>query len=205
MNDTQWLFELESLYAKEEQRYEEIQVLADTARKGLVHMLGLNLMPVAEEIPFEERDIEYAGSVGEDKIFTRLRQPEDHEFIPLSILMGREEIIAEIIKRQQELFDQEELVKKEEAGEVPQMTPEELDAFMNEDLDGDMMFLDNPVDLEKKMIWESEEMQKLNAALVKPMTEKDKDLIISGEDTPVITNPKGPKLPIRKKSRVTLE
>ena len=51
MNDTQWLFELESLYAKEEQRYEEIQVLTDVARKGLVSILGLNLMPIEEEVP----------------------------------------------------------------------------------------------------------------------------------------------------------
>jgi hypothetical protein len=51
------------------------------------------------------------------------------------------------------------------------MTPEELDAFMNDGVDeGDMVFLEDAVDLEKKMIWQSEEIQKINRALVKPMS-----------------------------------
>ena len=200
MNDTQWLFELESLYAKEEQRYEEIQVLTDVARKGLVSILGLNLMPIEEEVPVEDRDIEYVGAIGEDKVFTKLRQPKDHEFLPLSILMGREEIIAEIVKRQQELQDQDELDAKEESGESVHMTPDELDDFMNDGLDdGDMVFLDSAVDLEKKMLWESEETQKINRALVLPMSAKDNDLLeMEGSLKPPVKE-------IRKKSKVTLD
>lgn len=201
MNDTQWLFELESLYAKEEQRYEEIQVLSEVARKGLVSILGLNLMPVEEDIPLEDRDAEYQGAIGEDKIFTKLRHPEDHEFLPLSILMGREEIIAEIVKRQQELHDQEEFEDKEAKGEAVHMTPDELDDFMNEGVEGDMLFIDDPSDLEKKLIWESEENQKLLKSLVKPYSEKDNDLLEM--DEAATSNPK--QREFRKKSKVTLE
>jgi hypothetical protein len=202
MNDTQWLFELESLYAKEEQRYEEIQVLSEVARKGLVSILGLNLMPVEEDIPLESIDEEYVGAIGGERILTKLRHPKDHEFLPLSILMGREEIIAEIIKRQQELHDQEELDSKEESGEIVHMTPEELDAFMNDGVDeGDMVFLEDAVDLEKQMIWQSEEIQKINKALVKPMSDKDNDLLELDE----AASNRRPIKEIKKRSRVTLD
>jgi hypothetical protein len=79
MNDTQWLFELESLYAKEEQRYEEIQVLSEVARKGLVSILGLNLMPVEEDIPLESIDEEYVGAIGGERVLTKLRHPRDNK------------------------------------------------------------------------------------------------------------------------------
>ena len=176
MNDTQWLFELESLYAKEEQRWEELQVLSNYFRKGMVNLLGLNLMPIEEEIPFEERDPEYLGAMGEEKIFTRLRRATEDEIIPLSMLIGSPEIIGEIAKKRKLLADQEELEEKEAKGEIVEMTPDELDAFMNEGLpEEDIQFIDSPAELEKRLMWESEETQKLNAALVKPLTEKDKD------------------------------
>jgi len=112
-----------------------------------------------------------------------------------------EEIISEIIKRQQELYNQEELIKKEESGEEVHMTPEELDSFMNEGLDdGDLLFIDSPAELEKKLIWESEETQKLNSLLVKPLSEKDSDSIFTGESASDVKS-----VPKRKKSRVTLE
>ena len=201
MNDTQWLCELEGLYMLEEERYEEIKLLSKLTKKALVDLLGLNLMPVEEEIPIEERDVEYVGAIGEEKVYRKLRQPEEHEVIPLSILMGREEIVAEIIKRQKELHDQEELDEKEAKGDLVHMSPEELDKFM----EGDMVFPDDPKEAQRKMIWESEEFQANVAAMVKPMSEKDKDDIILGKDGPVVRNPRGPKVPTRSKSRVTLE
>lgn len=198
MNDTQWLFELEGLYVKEEQRIEEIKVLSKVFKKAVVDLLGLNLLPVEEQIPIEDRDPEYLGAIGEEEVYTRLRHPEEHEIIPLAILMGREEMVAEIIKRQKELYEQEDLDRKEEAGDLVHMTPEELEAFMDED-DGDLDFIEDSAAREKRMIWESEEYQKMNAALVQPMTSKDDDPILQGKDSPVVSEVKG------KKSRVTLE
>ena len=197
MNDTQWLFELEGLYAKEEDRYEELRAISKFIKQSVVEMLGLNLMPIEEEIPFEERDPELEGAIGGDSAIRRLRAPNENEIIPLSILMGREEIIAEIIKRQQELHTQEELDSKLEKGDLVQMTPDELEEFMFEDRDdGDIAFLDDPELFEKRARWNSEEMQRMNSLLVKPMEDKDKDVDFMEESPPK---------PSRKRSKVTLK
>ena len=203
MNETQWLFELESLYAKEEQRYDELKLAYKMIKNGLVELLGLNLMPVEDEIPYEERSSEEPDAIGEEKVFRRLRLPNEDEIVPLSILVGNPEIVSEMVKRLDEYKTQEEIDEKEEKGEVVSLDPDDLDAFMRQDLDeGDIEFLDDPKKMNLKLINESPEFKLMHDAFVRPLSEINDDPIITGKD---MTNPYVRNLPKSVKSRVVLE
>jgi len=201
MNDTQWLFELESMYAREEQRYEEMKVLFKLVKQSLVELLGLNLMPVEDEIPVEGQL--NTSALGDEKVFRRLRQPKENEILPLSILLGNPEIVAEIVKRQQELHTQQDIEERQSKGEVVQMTPDELDGFMKEGLaEGDIEFLDDIDQIKQSALVDSPEFKWMHEMFVKPLSEKDEDPIFGGKDE---ANVKSHQLPKLKRSRVTLE
>ena len=81
MNNTQWLFELESLYHREETRYEEISAFSKIIKQGVATMLGLNLMPMEDKIGVDAN--------GDDII--RYRRPNEDEYLPFSLMVGRED------------------------------------------------------------------------------------------------------------------
>jgi len=155
MTDTQWLFELEGLYKLQERGYDDKVAMAGLIKKGIINILGLNLMPVSEPLPEEEQALlAKFGETGAESC--RLRRATEDEFIPLALMTGREEIISEIIKKQKELIDQENADKAEESGNI--LTPEELDEIFGNDKEivvpDDMdvpEFITDPKDLAKFM------------------------------------------------------
>ena len=114
-----------------------------------------------------------------------LRRPEENEFLPLSILCGNEGVISDIQKKYEEMSNQEELDSKVESGDIVEMSPDELDNFFKEDSAGDILFVEDPNELEKKLKWESADTKQALESLVKPIEEKDKHLetpnLIEGE------------------------
>jgi len=153
MNATQWLFELESLYNREETKYKEYTAIGDLVRKSFIHMLGLNLFPIEEQVGVD--------AMGDPIV--RYRKPEDHEILPLTMYVGREEMIKEVLERNEALYHQDEYEAAEEAGEVKHMTPEELDAFMQ---DEDDLVFDDPEEMRKYNIWNSEGTKRALHSLV---------------------------------------
>lgn len=178
MNDTQWLFELEGLALKTERKYDDIASFTKLTRQGLVDLLGLNVMPVPEEIPLEEG----GGLDEEGKPITRLRRSSDGEIVPLAMLIADPEVINEIAKQNQELATQNMLDEKEEAGEIVHRTPEELDEYM----DSDIEFIDDPDMFRKKMIWESPETKATLESMVKPLLKEEPEEVAK----PVLERPK---------------
>ncbi len=120
MNETQWLFELETFVINEEQRYEDVSLMAKAAKRAAIQLLGLNILPV------------------EDKDTGRLRPREDHEVIPLLAAICREDIAMEVKNRIEDMQAQDLVqsdLEREQRGEAQPMTAEEMDAFMNSDID----------------------------------------------------------------------
>lgn len=134
MNDTQWIFEYESLRYEEEERINELTLIAQHVKKAVINLLGLNLLPIE----------------GEDGL---LRRPEDHEIIPLAALVGNEPIIKEIGDRNEEYYAQEEARNEETVDETgieevgSDMDAEDLDEWMM----GDIEFDDDPVEIRKRL------------------------------------------------------
>jgi len=134
MNDTQWIFEYESLRYEEEERINELKLIAQHTKKAVINLLGLNLLPIE----------------GEDGL---LRRPEDHEVVPLAALTGNEAVIKEIGERNEEYYAQEEALKKETIDETgieevgSDMGAEELDEWMM----GDIEFADDPEEIRKRL------------------------------------------------------
>lgn len=168
MNPTQWLFELEGLALKDERHYEDVKTFFTVGRRSLIELLGLNIMPV------EHEEIDASGA----KV-VRLKRPEEHEITPLSIFCGNEGVLSKVSELHEAYNKQKELDTKVDQGKIVEMTPEELDEFMREGSEeGDIAFLDDdPETLEKKLKWRSQENVDILKALVKPLEEKDKDLI----------------------------
>ena len=160
MNNTQWLFELESLYHKEETRYEEMIAIGQIIKHGVATMLGLNLMPVEDKAGVD--------SNGDDII--KYRRPNENEYLPLALLTGREEVIGEIVKRQKDMADQIELDHKEASGEIKHRTAEELDEFMH---DEDDMVFNNPEEMRKYLIWKSQDTKNALKSLVTIVEKED--------------------------------
>ena len=145
MNDTQWVFELEAMNLQDKERYDDLRLLADIVKKQVINMLGLNLLPV------------------EDETTHLLRQPEENECLPLAVMVGRDDILMAIKQRQEEYQTQEKVREQLAASDVLQdtgesvdtgvveMTPEELDAFMEDE--GDVEFENAPEDFLKTMQW----------------------------------------------------
>lgn len=158
MNDTQWVFELEAMNLQDKERYDELRMLSDITKKQIISMLGLNLLPV------------------EDEKTGLLRQPEEHECLPLAVMLGRDDILAAIKQRQDEYRTQEEVReqlevsdvltgsgKREDTG-VVEMSPDELEEFMNDE--GDVEFENAPEDFLKSMKWGGRDTQTLLENLV---------------------------------------
>ena len=183
MNSTQWLFELESLYHREETKFEEYTAIGDIIRKSFISMLGLNLLPIEEQIGVD--------SLGDPIV--RYRRPKDEEILPLTMFVGREEIIKEVLDRQKAMYSQDEYDELEEAGEVKHMTPEELDAFMADD---DDIVFDDPDEARKKRIWNSEGTRLALNSLVeivdKPKTEDPAEVLKDYDEN--IKRSKKPKI-----------
>jgi len=139
MNDTQWVFEMETIRQEESKRYEDIRMMADIVRDQMVRMLGLNLCPV------------------EDPETGLLRMPEGHEMMPLAVMTGRDDVLQIIRERHEELMTQEDVRAQlgpgapEDAGGIVELTPEELQSFMDDS--GDVEFDSTPEELQKAMGW----------------------------------------------------
>jgi len=114
------------------------------AKKMVVNLLGLNLVPVT------------------DQETGNLRRPEDHEIIPLAMLTASPEMLKTIIEQNQALVEQDEALESDEDQKVTELTPDELDAMFSDDL----VFLNNPEELEKKLVMESPETKRLVEQLV---------------------------------------
>lgn len=194
MNSTQWIFELESLNSLETRKYDDLSSVIKLVRRSIVDLLGLNLMPIEEDLPLDDG----GGSDGQGGMITRLRPPKDHEITPLSILCGNKDIVAEMLKLNSQMHDQAELDVKEDAGQLIMRSPDQLDDFF----DGDIQFEDDPELQRKHLIWNSDETQIALNQMVKPMSEKDEDLkqAISPEIKPNLQKPKR-----EKKAKVKLE
>ena len=147
MNDTQWLFEYEGLRYAEERKLEEYQAIAQYIKKGVISMLGLDLFPIEEQVGVDPMG---------DPIM-RYRHPKDNEIMPLSVYIGREEIMSEVAKRHQELALQEGA----ESGEVEEefvgsdMTLDELDDLFGGTSDSDISFPTDPEEIRKHRVWNS--------------------------------------------------
>lgn len=158
MNDTQWVFELEAMNLQDVERLDDLRVLSKIVRHQVVTMLGLNILPV------------------EDEETHLLREPEDSECLPLVAFIGREDILT-AIKQKRDEYENQQVVqaqlrasdplrgpgKKVDTG-VVEMSPEELEQFMNDE--GDIEFENAPEDLLKAMRWGDKGSQMLLENLV---------------------------------------
>jgi hypothetical protein len=156
MNETKWMFEYEVLRLKEERRAEEVGTMFKAIRKELLNILGLNLMPM------------------EDAETGLLRRPNEFEYIPLAVMTAREGFIEAFVQRTDDLKQQEEAAKdlenEEVLGKSEAMSEEELDDFMKDDI----VFLDDPVELQKYAVRSAPETKWINDNVVKPLVEEAK-------------------------------
>ena len=187
MNETQWLFEFEGMRFAEEQKVEEYKALISFIKKGVVSILGLDLLPVEESVE---------SSIDGETI-TRYRRPNDNEILPLTIYLGQEGILSEVAKRHQELEEQEkaEIASTQEtsSGEFVshQLTPEELDDLigLDPDAESDITFPVGSEEARKQAIWNSPATKSYLTNGLMDIRDKDKDLdefdIIEGPKTEV--------------------
>lgn len=145
LNDTQVLAEIENLRLEKERREEEILLIGKFLKRSMVNMLGLNLMPL------------------EDPDTGLLRRPEENEIIPLVALIGNPELLK-VMNERQELLAEQEKVEEEmgKPGKVQELSPEELDDYINEDL----LFVDEK-ELEKHLVMNSPHTQNLIKQVVR--------------------------------------
>lgn len=152
MNDTQWVFELESMNLEDEEKLKQAGELTELIREGIAAMLGLNLMPV------------------EDEKTKLLRRPTPDEYIPLALAIGRDEFIEMVMSKRDEFATQErermkleyemahpDYVKIPGEQEFVEMTPEELDEFMQSS--SDVEFENTPEEVRQLLSWGSTETQ----------------------------------------------
>jgi len=170
MNETQWMFELESLRLSEEDRVKEIKEVLDVFMASMANMLGLDLMP------FREED----GT---------LRQPTREEYIPLSLLVARREWLKELGEAMQEFMAQEQIAEELDsppAGTVTSLEElEELEAQQKEiEMAGDIEFPEDQEDLRKFMKWNSPRNKFIQDNIVLPL---------EGEEAP--QTPEEPETP----------
>jgi hypothetical protein len=165
MNETKWMFEYEVLRMKEERRAEEVGTMFKAIRKELLNILGLNLMPMEDENGL-------------------LRRPDENEYIPLAVMTAREGFIEAFVQRNDDLKQQEEaakdLEKEETLGMSDAMSEEELDEFMKDDI----VFLDDPEELQKYAVRSSPETKWINSNVIKPL-EEEKKVILEKEEVPM--------------------
>jgi len=165
MNETQWAFEDAAIQRNEERRYDEMKAIMDAVRDEVISVLGVNLMPV------------------EDPHTGLLRLPQEGEYLPLMLGMGREDVVAGILKKQGEYHTQEQVRQdlEVEGSEFvtdresePELTPEELEAFMAE---GDIQFDNEPDELQESLSWGDPMMQKMLESLVVSKEDLDAEQI----------------------------
>ena len=169
MTDTQWLFEFEGLYHKDEKRLEEYKAISSIVKRSIISLLGLDLFPVEEK--------QGVGPDGEPIV--RYRMPEDHEILPLSIFVGKEELLSEIVKRHKEIKIQEEIDAEErsfdENEDLVFNDLDEVEEYFNDD-DSDISFTDDPSFMHKRSVWKSEETQRYLENMVHDISKKDENL-----------------------------
>ena len=161
MNDTQWYFEFESYAQSQDSRYEEYKVVMEAWKRMLISLLGLNLMPVEEE---------------EDG---RLRMPTEDEIMPLSLIMGREEVVAAISKKLDEYRDQSEVDNQMASEDYEPI--DDLDDL--EDTLPDMIPLDDPKELKNFMFMNDPINKKIHESWVLPLDKKDEDIVKSNKES----------------------
>ena len=159
------MFEYEVLRIKEERRSDEVGTMFKAIRKELLNILGLNLMPMEDENGL-------------------LRRPDENEYIPLAVMTAREGFIEAFVQRNDDLKQQEEaakdLEKEETLGVSDAMSEEELEEFMRDEV----VFLDDPAELQKYAVRSSPETKWINENVVKPLAE-EKKVILEKEEAPM--------------------
>jgi len=123
MNDTRWLFELESLQIDEEEKMENMKLVLEYAKKLGITLLGLNMLPVTDE----ETGL--------------LRMPNDDEVLPLAALTANESVLSQIGKLQEEMSVQDSISQELD------MEDDEIPLEILEENEGDIEFLDDPSQL----------------------------------------------------------
>jgi len=149
MNETRWLMELEGIRIHKERKFEELVETAKVIKDSVIHLLGLNLMPVMDE---------------ETGLW---RRPNDNEIMPLLAAIAREDVVKTVAERYNEMEIQQQVSEEIEAG-VGIIPPEELDEFM-----GDIEFIDDEELMRKKSVWDSKETKQYLKQSVLPLEEKD--------------------------------
>jgi hypothetical protein len=154
MNETQWLFEHESINIEDERKYEELALMAGAAKKAVIHMLGLNVLPIQDE------------ETG------RLRMREDHEIVPLLPTICREGIAAVLAESINDMNAQDEALAQIEEAEISgsDMSVDEFLEFMD---GGDMQTLDS-AEVQRLAVVNSPEYSYISDNIVKRMSDKDK-------------------------------
>jgi len=170
MNDTQWLFEFESYAQSKEARYEEYKVIMDAWRNMLISLLGLNLLPIEEE----------EGG--------RLRMPTQDEIMPLSLIMGREEVVSHISKKLEDFRMQSDVDESMEIGEDTSIDEIE-EAFP------DLIFSDDPNAMKNFKFFHDPDIRKTQEAWVLPLDKKDEPVVKSNKED---RKPKKSRLRIEK-------
>ena len=187
MNETQWVFELEGLYSGEEKKYEDIMDIFKLSKKTLVALFGLNMMPISE-------------TVGEDELggsIIKLRPATEDEFIPLSMLCGRREIVSEIANKLEEMDTQHELDIAEEEGSLSDLeSAERLMDMAKAKQDADIEFLDGPEGFKKYMAMQDPLNRHILQTMVRPLSEANE---VYEEEEQVV------KIQPKRRSKVTVE
>lgn len=165
MTETAWVFEYETLKIKEEKKADELGVIFKAVRQELINILGLNLMPMEDEDG-------------------KLRRAKENEYIPMSIMTAREGFVEAFIQRNEELTNvekaEQQLEEEEKTGKSEMMSEDELDDFLQEDI----TFLDDPEELAKYAVRTSPDTQWINNNIVVPL-ETEAEIKKSKEEVPM--------------------
>lgn len=155
LNETQLFFEAESIYIEAEQKYDDMALVARAAKKAVINLLGLNIMPV------------------EDSVTGLLRMPEDHEVIPLIAAIGHEGILKEVQQRFEDMQAQDlaldQLDKEKELGE--EAATDDFLEFMDSDLD----FIGGDAEVNRLAVVNSPEYNYISKNIVRKMGDKEKE------------------------------
>jgi hypothetical protein len=154
LNETQLFLEVEAINLEEERKYEDLGLIAKAAKKAIINLLGLNLLPI------------------EDSETKLLRMPEDHEILPLIMFIGHEGILKGLSEKVQDLEAQELALKQVEeekkSGKEEISTDEFLD-FMESDLE----FVDEK-EIKRLSVINSPGYEYLAKNVVNEISKKDK-------------------------------
>jgi len=153
MNGTQWFFENESINIEEERKYDDLALVARAAKKAVIQLLGLNILPI------------------EDEDTGKLRMREDHEIIPLLPAICREDVAKELIEKFTDMQAQDLAMDQiqEEKNIGSEMSAEEFDDFMDSDLE----FIDED-EVKRLSIIKSPEYKYISKNIIDKMSKEDK-------------------------------